>query len=80
MTGPRGAGQEYTGKHRRDGGPGMAAPLPWRSRPDSYGSRPDSYGGLVPPDGRPVPGTAPMPGPRLESGFRPEMRPWTDAG
>jgi len=73
MNGPRSVGPEYTGKHRRDGGPGMAAPLPWRSRPDSYG-------GLVPPDGRPVPGTAPMPGPRLESGFRPEMGPWTDAG
>jgi len=27
MTGPRGTGLEYTGKHRRDGRPGMAAQL-----------------------------------------------------
>jgi len=73
MTGSRSVGQEYTGKHRRDGGPGMAGPL-------LGGSWADSHGGPVPPDGRPVPGTAPMPGPRPESGFRPEMGPWTDAG
>jgi hypothetical protein len=73
MTGPRRSGPEYTGKHRRDGGPGMTGPLPW-------GSRADSYGRPVPPDGRQVPGAAPMPGPRLESGFRPEPGPWADAG
>ena len=76
MTGPRNVGSEYTGKHRRDDGRGLAGWSPWSARADSYG---------VPvPDGRPAPGAVPVPmavpvpvarpgpGSRPEPGFRPE--------
>lgn len=71
MNGPR-AGQEYTGKHRRDGALGLADPLSRESRAESYG-RPNA-------DGRSATGAMPLPGTRPESGFRPEAGPWADAG
>jgi hypothetical protein len=75
MNGPRNTGQEYTGKHRRDGALGLAGPrhqVSWGGRADSYG-RPNA-------DARPVPGAGPVAGTRPESGFRPETGPWADAG
>jgi hypothetical protein len=57
MNGPGGTGQEYTGKHRRDGGLGVPGPVAWGA------GRPNA-------DGRPVPAAAPMPGARAEPGFR----------
>jgi hypothetical protein len=72
MNGPRATGQEYTGKHRRDDGPGLTGAPPWGSRAESCG-RPFA-------DGRPVPGTGPIPGTRPESGFRPDAGQWADAG
>ncbi len=71
MNGPRGIGQEYTGKHRRDSGPG-ALPPAWGGRAESHG-RPLA-------DSRPGPGAASMPGTRPESWFRSETGPWADAG
>jgi hypothetical protein len=81
MTGPRGTGREYTGKHRRDGGPG-ALPPTWGGRAEPNG-RPVA-------DGRTAPGATPMPGPGAASlpgpgaaslpGFRPEPGQWADAG
>jgi hypothetical protein len=41
MNGPRATGGEYTGKHRRDNGPG-AKPPAWPVRPESH-PRPESY-------------------------------------
>jgi hypothetical protein len=70
MNGSRSTGREYTGKHRRDGGPGLADPAPRAGRAELYG----------PLDGRPVPVAAPIRGTWPESGFRPETGPWTDAG
>jgi hypothetical protein len=76
MNGSRSTGREYTGKHRRDSGPGLADPVPWAGRAEWYD----------PLDGRPVPGATPRPATRPEprfrpeSGFRPETGPWTDAG
>ena len=71
MNGPRGIGQEYTGKHRRDSGPGVLAP--------AWGGRAESHGRLL-ADSRPGPGAVPMPRTRPESWFRPEAGPWADAG
>ena len=76
MNGPRSTGPEYTGKHRRDSGPGVLPPA-WaraesRGRTESY-ARPAS-------DGRLAPGAASAPALRPESGFRPEPRSWSDAG
>ena len=71
MNGPRSAGPEYTGKHRRDSGPGVQPPA-WPRRPESY-ARPA-------PDSRPGPGAATRPGLRPESGIRPEAGQWLDAG
>ena len=80
MTGPRNLGQEYTGKHRRDGALG-ALPPAWgggraepRGRPAPRG-RPGA-------DGCTAPGATPLPGPGFASlpGFRPEPGPWADAG
>ena len=72
MNGPRNAGREYTGKHRRDDGRGLAGVSPWARRAESYG-RPAA-------DARPLPGAAPIPGSRPDSGFRSEPGSWTDAG
>ncbi len=72
MNGPRNTGREYTGKHRRDDGRGMAGASPWAARAESYG-RPVA-------DARPLPGVAPIPGTRPDSGFRPEPGPRADAG
>ena len=71
MNGPRSTGPEYTGKHRRDSGPGVLPPA-WPRRPDSYG-RPG-------PDSRLGPAAAALPSRRAESGFRPEAGQWPDAG
>ena len=71
MNGPRSTGPEYTGKHRRDSGPGVLPPA-WPRRPDSY-ARPG-------PDGRLGSAAAARPGLRTESGFRPEAGQWPDAG
>jgi hypothetical protein len=73
MTGPRSTGREYTGKHRRDVGLGLADPLLW-------GSRAESSGRPVPLDLRPVPAAAPMPENGPETGFRPETGFWPDSG
>jgi len=71
MNGPRSIGPEYTGKHRRDSGPGVLPPA-WGSRPESRG-RPA-------PDSRPGPVPAARPGLRSESGLRSELGQWLDAG
>jgi hypothetical protein len=67
-TGRAGPGQEYAGKHRRDGGLGLPGPVAWGS------SRPKA-------DGRPAAGIAPTPGPGSPAapGFRPETAPLADA-
>jgi hypothetical protein len=72
-TGPGGTGQEYTGKHRRDGGLGLPGPVAWSARTESYG-RPNA-------GGRPLSGaaSAPVPGVALASGFRSEPGPLADA-
>ena len=75
MNGPRSTGPEYTGKHRRDSGPGVLPPA-WGGRTESY-ARAESYGRLVvdsrpAPDSRPGPAAAALPSRRTESGFRPE--------
>jgi len=64
MNGPRSIGREYTGKHRRDIGPGVLPP---------------AWGRAESPDRRPGPGPASLPGSLPESGFRPEQGPWPDA-
>ena len=75
MNGPRGTGQEYTGKHRRDDGRGLPGRSPWG------GGRAEPYGRPI-ADGRTVPGAAPMPGPGAAPmpGLRPEPGSWSDAG
>jgi hypothetical protein len=72
MNASRPTGQEYTGKHRRDDGLGLANMSPWRSRAGSYG-RPIA-------EGRPAPVTGPMPGTRPEPGYRPDVGQRADAG
>jgi len=74
MTGPRNLGQEYTGKHRRDGALG-ALPAAWGGGRAEPRGRPGA-------DGRTAPGAAPLPGPGAASlpGFRPEPGQWADAG
>ena len=74
MNGLRGTGQEYTGKHRRDDGRGLAGPSPWGGRAEPSG-RPIA-------DGRTVPGAGPLPGPGAAPmpGLRPEPGSWSDAG
>jgi hypothetical protein len=71
MNGPRSTGPEYTGKHRRDSGPGVLPPA-WGSRPESR-ARPAS-------DSRPGSAAAALPGPRTEFGFRSEAGRYPDAG
>jgi hypothetical protein len=66
MNGPRSTGPEYTGKHRRDSGPGVLPPA-WPSRSESYG-RPV-------PDARPAPESSRRP----EAGFRADAAHWPDA-
>jgi hypothetical protein len=76
MNGPRATDGEYTGKHRRNSGPGVKPPA-WPVRAESYAR---------PADGRPGSGAAARPGLRPESGFRPapgfrpEAGQWPDAG
>ena len=84
MNGPRSTGPEYTGKHRRDSGPGVLPPAWGGGRTESY-ARAGSYGRLVvdsrpAPDGRPGPAAAALPSRRTDSGFRPEAGKWLDAG
>ncbi|HWN63112.1 MAG TPA: hypothetical protein VNO25_20850 [Streptosporangiaceae bacterium] len=76
MNGPRSAGPEYTGKHRRDSGPGVLPPAWGRGRTESY-ARAESHGRPA-VDSRPAPDTRPgsaaaaLPSRRTESGFRSE--------
>ena len=79
MNGPRSTGPEYTGKHRRDSGPG-ALPPAWGGRADSRG-RAEAYG-RPGADGRSGAGAPPMPGPVAASAprLRPEPGMWSDAG
>ena len=84
MNGPRSTGPEYTGKHRRDSGPGVLPPAWGGVRTESH-ARAESYGRLVvdsrpAPDGRPGPAAAALPSRRTDSGFRPEAGEWLDAG
>ena len=84
MNGPRSTGPEYTGKHRRDSGPGALPPAWGGGRTESY-ARAESYGRLVmdsrpAPDGRPGPAAVALPSRRTDSGFRPEAGKWLDAG
>jgi hypothetical protein len=74
MTGPRNLGQEYTGKHRRDGALGALPPAWGGGRAEPHG-RPGA-------DRRTAPGATPMAGPGAASlpGFRPEPGQWADAG
>jgi hypothetical protein len=69
MNGPRSTGPEYTGKHRRDSGPGALPP--------AWGSRADSRGRAV-ADGRTAAGTPPVPG--ATPGLRSEPVIRSDAG
>jgi hypothetical protein len=73
MNGPRGAGQEYTGKHRRDDGRGLPGWSPWGGRAEPSG-RPIA-------DGRTALSAAPLPGPGAAplAGLRPEPGSWSDA-
>jgi hypothetical protein len=71
MTGAGRISREYTGRHRRDTGPGSAGPDPGSST---------ARGGWAEPDGRPSRGTGPAPGPWSEAGYWPEGELWTDAG
>jgi hypothetical protein len=73
MNGPRNLGPQYTGKHRRENGPGVLPPA-WGSRPEPH---PRSAA-----DSRPVPGGSPLPGAGAVPlpGVRPEPGPWPDAG
>ena len=75
MNGLRGAGQEYTGKHRRDDGRGLPGWSPWGGGRAEPSGRPIA-------DGRTVPGAAPLPGPGGAPlpGLRPEPASWSDAG
>jgi len=77
MNDPRSTGPEYTGKHRRDSGPGVLPPA-WGRRPDSY-ARSESYGRPA-PDSRPEPGATALPSLRPEFGFRSEAGQWPSAG
>ena len=83
MNGPRSVGPEYTGKHRRDGGPAI---LPtWAGRAGGYGRS------MPAPDDRPVadsrpatdgrPGlvAVPVPGAAPAQGTWPETGQWPDA-
>ena len=72
MTGPRNTGQEYTGKHRRDSGPGVLPPA-WGGRAE--------LPGWPAADGRPGPAGLTMPGPGAAPPpwFPPEPGPWADA-
>ena len=70
MNGPRNLGQEYTGKHRRNSGPGALPP--------GWGGRTESYARSA-PDSRPGPGAAPLPSARPEAGLWPEAGQWPDA-
>jgi len=74
MNGPRGAGQEYTGKHRRDDGRGMPGWSPWGGGRAEPSGRPIA-------DGRTALGAAPLPGPGAAPlpGLRPELGSWSDA-
>jgi hypothetical protein len=72
MKGPRDIGREYTGKHRRDDGRGLAGTSPWAGRAESY-ARPAA-------DARPLPAAAPVPGTRPDPGFWLEPGPRPDAG
>jgi hypothetical protein len=67
MTGAARIGREYTGRHRRDSGPG---PL----RPDPVGRA--ARGGRVEPDGGLLPGPTPVPWPRPGASGGPQ----SDAG
>ena len=71
MNDPRSTGPEYTGKHRRDSGPGVLPPV-WGRRPESYGRSAA--------ESRPGPVAAARPGLRTEFGFRLEAGQWPDAG
>ena len=62
MNGPRSTVPEYTGKHRRDSGPGVLPPA-WGGRTESY-ARAESYGRLV-VDSRPA-----IPAERLQNMHR----------
>ena len=75
MNGLRGAGQEYTGKHRRDDGRGLPGWSPWGGGRAEPSGRPIA-------DGRTVLGAAPLPGPGAAPlpGLRPEPGSWSDAG
>ena len=73
MSGPRDTRREYTGKHRRDSGPGVLPPA-WGGRAEDA-ARPVA-------DGRTASGATPMPGPggAWRPGFWPESGQWTNAG
>jgi hypothetical protein len=73
MNGPRDMGREYTGKHRRDSGPGVLPPA-WGGRAEPSG--PSAADGWPGPAAVPMPGSAAVPMP----GFRPEPGQWADAG
>jgi hypothetical protein len=77
MNGPRDIGREYTGKHRRDSGPGVLPPA-WGSRAEPPG-RPaaDGWPGLA---ASPMRGTVSLPGVTPMPGFRSEPGQWADAG
>jgi hypothetical protein len=77
MNGPRNTGPEYTGKHRRDSGPG-ALPPAWGSRADSR-ARADSRSRPA-ADGRSGAGAPPTSVSGAAPGLRPESGMWSDAG
>ena len=71
MNGPRSTGPEYTGKHRRDSGPGVLPPA-WGGRAEARGrAESDSRPGLT---------AASLPSRRPEPVFRSEAGQWPDAG
>ena len=82
MNGPRSTGPEYTGKHRRDSGPGVLPPAWGRAqsngRPEAR-TRTESFA-RAESDGRLGPAVASLPSRRPETVFRPGARQWPDAG
>ena len=71
MNGPRSTGPEYTGKHRRDSGPGVLPPA-WGGRAEAR-ARTESYA-RADSDGRPGLTAASLPSRRPEPGQWPDAR------
>jgi hypothetical protein len=77
MNGLRDIGREYTGKHRRDSGPGVLPPA-WGSRAEPPGG--PAVDGWPGPAAGPMRGIVSIPGALPMPWFRSEPGQWADAG